>query len=41
MNKGVFLRPLGNTLYIQPPYIISDEELHKVYKTIEEALEIV
>lgn len=41
MNKGVFLRPLGNTLYIQPPYIISDEELQKVYKTIEEALEIV
>lgn len=41
MDRGVFLRPLGNTLYIQPPYVISEEQLEKVYKTIEEALEIV
>ncbi|NVK51829.1 MAG: adenosylmethionine--8-amino-7-oxononanoate transaminase [Flavobacteriaceae bacterium] len=41
MDKGVFLRPLGNTIYIQPPYIISKQQLEKVYKTIEEALEIV
>lgn len=41
MDRGVFLRPLGNTLYIQPPYVISEEQLQKVYKTIEEALEIV
>ncbi len=38
MNKGVFLRPLGNTIYIQPPYIITAEELQKVYTVIEEAL---
>ena len=41
MNKGVFLRPLGNTIYIQVPYVITDDQLQKVYKTIEEALEIV
>ncbi|TVZ56557.1 adenosylmethionine-8-amino-7-oxononanoate aminotransferase [Lutibacter sp. Hel_I_33_5] len=41
MDRGVFLRPLGNTIYIQPPYIITDLELQKVYKTIEAALEIV
>ncbi|MFD0964457.1 adenosylmethionine--8-amino-7-oxononanoate transaminase [Pseudofulvibacter geojedonensis] len=41
MERGVFLRPLGNTIYIQPPYIITDKQLEKVYKTIEEALEIV
>jgi adenosylmethionine-8-amino-7-oxononanoate aminotransferase len=41
MDKGVFLRPLGNTIYIQAPYIISDEQLEKVYQTIEEALSIV
>jgi adenosylmethionine-8-amino-7-oxononanoate aminotransferase len=41
MARGVFLRPLGNTIYIQVPYIISDAELKKVYQTIEEALEIV
>lgn len=38
MDRGVFLRPLGNTLYIQVPYVITKEELSKVYQTIEEAL---
>jgi len=41
MDRGVFLRPLGNTIYIQVPYVITKEQLQKVYKTIEEALEIV
>ena len=40
MSKGVFLRPLGNTVYIQAPYVISKTELEKVYKTIEESLAI-
>ncbi|GGI56481.1 adenosylmethionine--8-amino-7-oxononanoate transaminase [Winogradskyella haliclonae] len=39
MDNGVFLRPLGNTIYIQPPYIISESELEKVYHTIETALD--
>lgn len=39
MNNGVFLRPLGNTIYIQPPYIITKKQLHKVYTTIEKVLE--
>jgi adenosylmethionine-8-amino-7-oxononanoate aminotransferase len=38
MKNGVFLRPLGNTIYIQPPYVITDEELQKVYTVIEDAL---
>ena len=41
MEKGVFLRPLGNTIYIQVPYVITKNQLEKVYKTIEESLEIV
>lgn len=41
MKRGIFLRPLGNTIYIQVPYVITKEQLQKVYKTIEEALEIV
>lgn len=41
MDNGVFLRPLGNTIYIQVPYVISEEELQKVYRVIEDALEIV
>ena len=39
MTNGVFLRPLGNTIYIQPPYVISEKELEKVYNTIEAALD--
>ena len=39
MTRGVFLRPLGNTIYIQPPYIITKGQLQKVYDTIESILE--
>jgi len=41
MSKGVFLRPLGNTIYIQAPFVISEKELQKVYQAIEDVLEIV
>ena len=41
MEHGVFLRPLGSTIYIQAPYVISKEQLEKVYQVIEDALEIV
>ncbi len=39
MERGVFLRPLGNTIYIQVPFVINKEQLQKVYNTIEEALD--
>lgn len=41
IENGVILRPVGNIVYILPPYIISDQQLEKVYSTIEKALEIV
>lgn len=41
MKKGVFLRPLGNTIYILAPYTISKSQLEKIYKTIEHSLAIV
>ena len=41
IEKGVILRPVGNIVYILPPYTISDSQLQKVYVIIEEALEIV
>lgn len=41
MDQGVFLRPLGNTIYILAPFVVTDNQLQKVYKSIEEALEIV
>ena len=38
LDKGIFLRPLGNTIYIQAPYVISEDELNRVYEVIEAAL---
>ena len=34
LEQGVLLRPLGNIIYILPPYCISDPQLDKVYETI-------
>ena len=41
IENGVILRPVGNIVYILPPYIITDSQLEKVYATVEKALEIV
>lgn len=41
IDKGVILRPVGNIVYILPPYIMTDEQLEKVYSIIEEAIEMV
>ncbi len=38
LEKGVYLRPLGNTVYVMPPYCISKYQLNKVYNTIENFL---
>jgi adenosylmethionine-8-amino-7-oxononanoate aminotransferase len=38
MNNGVFLRPLGNVIYVMPPYCITDAELDKVYEVIKTSL---
>jgi adenosylmethionine-8-amino-7-oxononanoate aminotransferase len=38
ISHGVLLRPLGNTVYIMPPYCIKEEELNKVYTVILEFL---
>lgn len=39
MEEGVFLRPLGNTIYILAPYIITNAQLSKIYESIERALD--
>ena len=41
IENGIVLRPVGNIVYILPPYIISDEQLNKVYAVIENAFEII
>lgn len=40
MKRGVAIRPLGNTIYVLPPYVITNVQLNKVYDAIKEALEI-
>ncbi|AFM03404.1 adenosylmethionine-8-amino-7-oxononanoate transaminase [Bernardetia litoralis DSM 6794] len=39
LDKNILLRPLGNVIYMIPPYIITDEELDLVYNEILNFLE--
>ncbi|HMF70406.1 MAG TPA: adenosylmethionine--8-amino-7-oxononanoate transaminase [Flavitalea sp.] len=34
MEHSVFLRPLGNTVYLMPPYCITEDQLETVYKVM-------
>ncbi|UUX98908.1 adenosylmethionine--8-amino-7-oxononanoate transaminase [Sphingomonas sp. J315] len=38
-ERDVLLRPLGNTVYVMPPYCVSDDDLERVYEVIGEAVE--
>jgi adenosylmethionine---8-amino-7-oxononanoate aminotransferase len=38
IEKGIILRPLGNIIYILPPYCISDEDLDYIYNAVGEFL---
>lgn len=38
LKKGVYLRSLGNTVYIMPPYCIKKKELKKIYNVVEKFL---
>ncbi len=39
LGHGILLRPLGNVIYLLPPFCIRDADLQYVYKKIEEALD--
>jgi adenosylmethionine-8-amino-7-oxononanoate aminotransferase len=36
-ERGLLLRPLGNTVYVMPPYCIDDADLDAIYAAIAEA----
>jgi adenosylmethionine-8-amino-7-oxononanoate aminotransferase len=38
LEAGFLLRPLGNTLYIMPPYCITEAELASIYQGIFQVL---
>jgi len=35
LENGVLLRPLGNTVYVMPPYCIKEESLDKIFDLLE------
>lgn len=39
LEAGLLLRPLGNIVYVLPPYVISQQELHYVHDKIAESLD--
>jgi adenosylmethionine-8-amino-7-oxononanoate aminotransferase len=39
LNKGIIMRPLGNVMYLVPPYCITSQELDFIYLAILEVLE--
>ena len=38
-ERDLLVRPMGNTIYVMPPYCISEQDLDRVYDAIEEAIE--
>ncbi|MEO9512390.1 MAG: adenosylmethionine--8-amino-7-oxononanoate transaminase [Flavobacteriaceae bacterium] len=40
MQRGVNLRPLGNTIYVLPPYVITNDQLLQIYDSIRSALDV-
>jgi adenosylmethionine-8-amino-7-oxononanoate aminotransferase len=41
LSKGILMRPLGNIIYLVPPYCISETDLNYIYETILEALVLI
>ncbi|MEQ8194305.1 MAG: adenosylmethionine--8-amino-7-oxononanoate transaminase [Rhodospirillales bacterium] len=37
LERGLLIRPLGNVIYVLPPYCIGDDALHRAYDAIEAA----
>jgi adenosylmethionine-8-amino-7-oxononanoate aminotransferase len=38
LEQGIFIRPLGNVIYLMPPYCITREELEGVYAALKTAI---
>ena len=41
MDNGVFLRPLGNTIYILAPYVTTREQMERIYSAIKSVIGLV
>ena len=40
LDAGALLRPIGNTVYLMPPYVVSDDEIALLGQVAGQALEI-
>ncbi|HXN64304.1 MAG TPA: adenosylmethionine--8-amino-7-oxononanoate transaminase [Candidatus Acidoferrales bacterium] len=40
LSRNILLRPLGNVIYVLPPYCTPMDELHRVYDVAEEAIRV-
>jgi adenosylmethionine-8-amino-7-oxononanoate aminotransferase len=38
LNEGILIRPIGNTIYVMPPYILSTQETEKMGQAVQRAL---
>ncbi|MDQ1339925.1 MAG: adenosylmethionine---8-amino-7-oxononanoate aminotransferase [Campylobacterota bacterium] len=41
LKNGVLIRPLGSVVYFMPPYIITPEELKKVFTVTRDAIKTI
>ncbi|MGC1533862.1 MAG: adenosylmethionine--8-amino-7-oxononanoate transaminase [Bradyrhizobium sp.] len=39
-NRGLLLRPLGNTIYVMPPYCVTQADLDEIYAAMAEAVSL-
>ncbi len=39
LDRGLLLRPLGNVLYLLPPYCVEDSDLHRAWDAVGEVLD--
>lgn len=41
LEQGILIRPLGNILYVVPPFVITNDELQTVYGSIKKFLKLI
>ena len=40
LTRQALLRPLGNVIYLMPPYVITEAELHHLGEVMREGIEV-
>ncbi|RWL92173.1 aminotransferase class III-fold pyridoxal phosphate-dependent enzyme, partial [Mesorhizobium sp.] len=40
LDRGLMVRPLGNVIYLLPPYCVTSDELDRLYAAVDEAAEL-